>query len=44
MNQAAVQPERTIWTDLLTLLAILAGVLALLDSLRYLGLLPIAEV
>ena len=44
MSESTGGPERTIWTDLLTLLAILAGVTAIIDTLRYLGILPIAEV
>lgn len=41
MSEATVGPKRTIWIDLLTLLAILAGVAAIFDTLRMLGLLPI---
>ncbi|MEZ4518088.1 MAG: hypothetical protein R3C44_15135 [Chloroflexota bacterium] len=44
MNEATTGPKRTIWIDLLTLLAVLAGVGAVLDTLRFLGILPLAEV
>lgn len=42
-EQATVAPKRTIWIDILTLVAVLAGVAAVFDTLRYLGLLPIGE-
>lgn len=41
MSDAAAGPQRTIWIDILTLLAVLAGVAAVLDTLRFLGILPI---
>jgi hypothetical protein len=44
MTDVAVGPKRTIWIDLLTLLAVLAGVAAVFDTLRFLGILPIAGV
>jgi hypothetical protein len=44
MTDVAVGPKRTIWIDLLTLLAVLAGVAAVFDTLRFLGVLPIAGV
>lgn len=43
MTEAAVDSKRTIWIDLLTLLAVLAGVAAVLDTLRFLGILPVPD-
>lgn len=44
MSEVVAAPKRTIWIDLLTLLAVLAGVAAVLDTLRFLGILPIPAI
>lgn len=44
MNADTTVRERNIWVDILTLLAIFAGVVNVFDVFRYLGLLPLAEV
>ncbi len=43
MNEATAVPKRTIWIDILTLVAVLAGVAAVIDTFRFLGWLPIAD-
>jgi hypothetical protein len=37
-----MQRERTIWITLLAILAAIAGIVAVIDTLRYLGLLPVS--
>lgn len=43
MSEQTVARERNIWVDILTLLAIFAGVVNVFDVFRFLGLLPVGE-